>query len=134
TQLQVQIANPRTWQEAIAVAERINSVYVRVRHKVKADFMPTQSQNIAQKAQSDLPAGEPMDVDHLSAFLASMTNTFKRNTTQYASRKPLPKLTPTERAHLRRIGACYRCRKLGHIADKCREFGQNLHAIETQQA
>jgi hypothetical protein len=132
TQLQVQLANPPTWQEAISVAERINAVFVSVRHKTKTDFMPSHNQGANNKDQSDLPPGEPMDVDHLSAFLASMANTFKRNSTPYTTRKPLPKLTPTERAHLRRIGACYRCRKLGHIADKCREFGQNLHAIETQ--
>ena len=131
TQLQVQLANPPTWQEAISVAERINAVFVSVRHKTKTDFLPTTS-TPANKDQPDLPPGEPMEVDHLSAFLASMANTFKRHKTPYSPRRPLPKLTPAEREHLRRIGACYRCRKVGHIADKCREFGQNLHAIETQ--
>ncbi|KAF9286793.1 hypothetical protein BGZ68_002545 [Mortierella alpina] len=128
TQLQVQLANPPTWQEAIGVAERINAVIFSVRHKTKTDFMPTHNQGAGNKDQSDLPPGEPMDVDSLSACLASMINTFKRSSTPYITRNPLPKLTPTERAHLRRIGACYRRRTLGHIADKCREFGQNLHA------
>ncbi|KAF9552750.1 hypothetical protein EC968_000417, partial [Mortierella alpina] len=119
TQLQVQLANPPTWQEAVSVAERVNAVFVSVRHKTKTDFLPANTPNTSTKGQSDLPPGEPMDVDHLSAFLASMANTFQRNKIQYSSRKPLPKLTPSEREHLRRIGACFRCRKTGHIADKC---------------
>jgi hypothetical protein len=134
TQLQVQLANPSTWQQAISVAERINSVFVSVRHgpKTKTDFLPTRTPNLSTKAEPDLPPGEAMDLDHLGTFLASLVNSFQRKKTSYPSRKPLAKLTPAEREHLRRIGACYRCRKVGHIADKCREFGQNLHAIETQ--
>ena len=133
TQLQVQLANPSTWQEAISVAERINSVFTSVRHghKTKAEFLPSRTSNPSSKTEPDLPPGEPMDVDHFSTFLASLVNSFQRKKTPYPSRRPLPKLTPSDRAHLRRIGACFRCREIGHMADKCRGTGQSVNAVET---
>ncbi|KAF9399826.1 hypothetical protein BGZ94_005636, partial [Podila epigama] len=61
TQLQVQLANPSTWQEAISVAERVNAVFVSVRYKTKTDFMPANAPNPSSKDQVEAPQGEPMD-------------------------------------------------------------------------
>ncbi|KAG0313592.1 hypothetical protein BGZ99_008729 [Dissophora globulifera] len=63
TQVQVQIADPKSWQEAMQVAERINGIYARAGSKTK--------------------------------------------------------LSPQERAHLKRTGGCFRCRKQGHVSSQC---------------
>jgi len=39
----------------------------------------------------------------------------------------LTKLTKEERTHLRNIGACFKCRKQGHMAREClNKVGSNL--------
>ena len=39
--------------------------------------------------------------------------------TQRPSNNPLPKLTDAERARLRSLGACFKCRQTGHLANQC---------------
>ncbi|KAF5329076.1 hypothetical protein D9758_018532 [Tetrapyrgos nigripes] len=38
---------------------------------------------------------------------------------------PLPKLTPEERDRLHKLGACFACRKLGHMSNECPTFLNN---------
>lgn len=122
TQLQVQIANPLTWQNAIQVAERINNVFARSTTNKSNHPVPI----IPSQATTRTSGPEPMDLDHLRVLLASLTNTTNVN----AFQRPLSKLTRTERDRLRRIGACFRCRRTGHLASECRS-GRNLNNIET---
>ncbi|KAG0195392.1 hypothetical protein BGX28_001509, partial [Mortierella sp. GBA30] len=37
TQIQVEVSHPKSWQDAISVAERVNSVYLRFSSNLKAD-------------------------------------------------------------------------------------------------
>lgn len=99
TQVQVQIANPTTWNEAISSAERINGVFSRALSKEKS--VPIMAHNQSpQPRHIELPPGEPMELDNLQ--------------------RPLKKLSLAERDRLRRIGACFRCRRTGHMASRCR--------------
>ncbi|KAG0308425.1 hypothetical protein BGZ99_001147 [Dissophora globulifera] len=108
TQVQVQIADPKSWQEAIQVSERINGIFARSASKTKTTFMQPQS---APK-NHELPKAEPMDIDAM--FNTTGINAFQRG------QPGLIKLSPQERAHLTRTGGCFRCRKQGHLASQCR--------------
>ena len=41
-------------------------------------------------------------------------------------RRKIPKLTPEIRDECRRLGQCFRCRQVGHLADKCTIFPPNV--------
>ncbi|KAF5354395.1 hypothetical protein D9758_010802 [Tetrapyrgos nigripes] len=46
---------------------------------------------------------------------------------------PLPKLTPEERDRLRKLGACFACRQLGHMSNECPMFPNNTPRSSTSQ-
>ncbi|KAG0364191.1 hypothetical protein BGZ54_007754 [Gamsiella multidivaricata] len=112
-QLQVEIANLSTWQQAVKVAERINGVYVRAETKTKPTYVASQA-----------PTAEPMNVEAMRVLLANLANlaNFVPNAINVASlhRRFLPKLDQAEKARCFREGRCYRCRRFGHIAENCR--------------
>lgn len=118
TQIQVQIANPDTWQEAVKVAERINGVYARALAKSKPTYMTTPTPN-----QSALPPAEPMDVDSMRVLLANLASLTNAGTTVANFRRHnkgrLPKLDKKEKERCLRLGLCFRCRKKGHMAEGC---------------
>ena len=125
TQVQVEIANPKSWQEAIQVAERINDIYARAVSKTKTTFLlPQPAQN-----NHELPKAEPMDVDNLKTLLAHFTALASPTTELSNIHRPLGKLMPKEREYLRRIGACFKCRKPGHLAANCR-MGRSFNNFE----
>ncbi|KAG0195334.1 hypothetical protein BGX28_001637 [Mortierella sp. GBA30] len=76
-----------------------------------------------------LPATQPMDLDAVSVLISHLASLTGANvkvkpspslTTNVAYlRRPLGKLTPAERERLRKIGACFRCRRKGHLAADC---------------
>ncbi len=55
--------------------------------------------------------GQPMQIDAMRTKPKTPPN--PRTTTL------LKKLTAEERTHLRNLGACFRCRKTGHLAREC---------------
>lgn len=130
TRVQVEIACPSTWSEAIRVAERINGVFARAQQHQRHTYIPT---NPTANRSAPAPAiatataapsypdgaGEPMDLDNIRF--------------RPANRRPLGRLTDAEREELRRTGACFRCRRPGHRAVDCRSTlnqGQRLHSLE----
>lgn len=130
TRVQVEIANPSTWSDAIRTAERINGVFARAQQHQRHTYIPTTATAnhaapvTTTAAPTTVPsyldgAGEPMDIDNIRF----------RNT----NRRPLGRLTDAEREELRRIGACFRCRRTGHRATDCRSApaqGRRLNSVE----
>jgi hypothetical protein len=130
TRVQVEIANPSTWSDAIRTAERINGVFARAQQHQRHTYIPTTATAnhaapvTTTAAPTTVPsyldgAGEPMDIDNIRF----------RNT----NRRPLGRLTAAEREELRRIGACFRCRRTGHRATDCRSApaqGRRLNSVE----
>ncbi|KAG0205410.1 hypothetical protein BGX28_002981 [Mortierella sp. GBA30] len=81
-----------------------------------------------------------MDLDAVSVLVAHLTNLVNTNTNPVTNqsttvanfRRPLGKLTSVERERLRKIGACFRCRRKGHLATDCRVPPSALNNIEAE--
>jgi hypothetical protein len=96
--------DPRTLEEASRIADRFDTI---VYHR--PFFAPSQSFH-----QEDT-RGEPMQLDVLRIPAPVQIDAFKTKTQP----SKLKKLTNDERAHLRSLNACFKCRKRGHIARDC---------------
>lgn len=146
TQIQVQLDNPKTWQEAIQVAERVNNVYARALSKSRPTVTtpsPTATVLTANPAtphpQVSTSGGpEPMDLDSIRVMLSNLTALVNGTTTlaninqgnhRSVNRSRLAKMDRAEKERCLRLKLCFRCRKPGHIAEECR--GTALHDIET---
>jgi len=133
TQLQVQIADPSSWQDAVKVAERVNGVFARASAKNKPVYVPTQPPT----SDRSIPASsgpEPMDLDTLKVLLANFSTTManiRHPQNSKNRRAALPKLTKAERERCIREGRCFRCRNRGHMAEDCN--GMAMHNLETEE-
>jgi hypothetical protein len=117
TSREVRLRQPGTLDEAIKLATIMHGIL----HPVAPTSISAPSTSATQQS-----ATEPMDLDSLRILLANVMNTTNIN----AMRRPLPKLTHAERERLKRIGACFRCRRTGHRFSECRS-GQAMNNIET---
>ena len=103
TRTEVELRDPRTLEEASRIADRFDTIVYQ-----RSTFAPSQS------FHHEDTRGEPMQLDTLR------TNTVQidafRTKTQPSK---LRKLTNDERAHLRSLNACFKCRKQGHMAREC---------------
>ena len=103
TRMEVTMRDPRTFEEAVKLADRMDSLYTPgfgLDRQPKGRFAsvanPTPISFRPANPDSD-PV--PMEIDAL--------------------RRRLPPLTDSERDRLRKIGGCFRCRQTGHIATNC---------------
>jgi hypothetical protein len=117
TSREVRLRQPGTLDEAINLATIIHSIL----HPIAPTVISAPPPPVVQQ-----PSAEPMDIDNLRVLLASLMNSTNVNALQ----RPLPKLSNTERERLRRIGACFRCRRIGHKSTECRA-GRALNHVET---
>lgn len=118
TSREVRLRQPESLEYAIEQAT--------ILHNILNPTAPTAltSPNLPAKQTA---SAEPMDIDNLRVLLANIMNTTNVN----ALRQPIPKLTNAERERLRRIGACFRCRRVGHTyrSNQCRS-GQAMNNME----
>ena len=109
TRTEVELRDPQTLEEASRIADRFDTI---VYHR--PSFVPSQSSH-----QEDT-RGEPMQLDTLRMARIDTSTPVQidafRTKTQPSK---LRKLTNDERAHLRSINACFKCRKQGHMAREC---------------
>lgn len=98
TRTEVELHDPQILAEAVRLADRFDSIVYR--RQSEQSFKPNHSEDIR---------GEPMQIDTLQI------DAFKPKTQP----SKLKKLTDEERAHLRSINACYKCRQQGHLAREC---------------
>jgi Retrotransposon gag protein/Zinc knuckle len=102
TRTEVELRDPQTLGEASRIADRFDTIVYR------SPFVPLQSSH-----QEDT-RGEPMQLDTLRTTPVQI-DAFRTKTQS----SKLRKLTNDERAHLRSINACFKCRKQGHMAREC---------------
>ena len=109
TRTEVELRDPQTLEEASRIADRFDTI---VYHR--PFYGPLQSSH-----QEDT-RGEPMQLDtlrmaHIDTLTPVQIDVFRTKTQS----SKLRKLTNDERAHLRSINACFKCRKQGHMAREC---------------
>jgi hypothetical protein len=114
TSKEVKLRQPDSLDQAINQASLI--------HSILFPEYPIMS-SIASKAEST-----PMDIDNLYVAINNLTtqvNYLSRNNgfNNNSNNTPRPpKLTPEDKAYLIAKKGCFRCRKIGHMANQCRTF------------
>jgi hypothetical protein len=115
TSKEVKLRQPRDLDQAIHQASLIHSI-----------LFP---ESPAITTSTPKPDPSAMDIDNLHVAihnLSTQVNNLARfsNGSNYGTHttpRP-PKLTPEDKAYLTEKGGCFRCRKIGHIANQCRAF------------
>ena len=92
TRTEVELRDPQTLEQASRIADRFDTIVYHRPSFARSQFHQEDTR------------GEPMQIDVF------------RTKTQPSK---LKKLTNDERAHLRSINACFKCRKQGHMAREC---------------
>jgi len=115
TRTELEFRDPKTITEAVKWADTFDARYYRKKDNHR-NYGPFPS-NINYQ---DDNRGEPMQLDVLQTTTHSNSTPIQIDAfkTKSSSTK-LTKLTDAERAHLRSLGACFRCRRQGHIAWEC---------------
>jgi Retrotransposon gag protein/Zinc knuckle len=104
TRMELELKDPQTLAEAIRLTDRFDSIVYR---KTVPLAPSTPSHSHTNEYES---GGEPMQIDAMRT---------KPNTPPTPKTPTFKKLTAEERTHLRNLGACFRCRKTGHLAREC---------------
>jgi hypothetical protein len=102
TRLQVEIENPQTLNDAARIATTYDTL--RFGKFIPGRYETTSRSPFATATTTSYYDGsEPMQIDYLSP----------------KTKSSLEKLSVDERAHLRKLGACFKCRQPGHLARNC---------------
>ena len=104
TRTEVKLRDPQTLESASRIADRFDTI---VYHR--SSFVPSQSFHEDTR-------GEPMQLDTLRMTLVPVQIDVFRIKVQSLK---LRKLTNEERAHLRSINVCFKCRKQGYMTHEC---------------
>jgi len=115
TRTELEFRDPKTIEEAVKWADTFDARYYRKKDNHR-HYGPFSSGSNYQ----DDNRGEPMQLDVLQTSphdnpASIQIDALKAKTTP----AKLTKLTDKERTHLRSLGACFRCRKQGHMAREC---------------
>ena len=103
TRMEVTMRDPPTFDEAVKLADRMDSLYTPgfgLDRQPKGRFASA-ANPVPIPFRPANPASDPvpMEIDAL--------------------RRRLPPLIDSERDRLRKVGGCFRCRQTGHIATNC---------------
>jgi hypothetical protein len=114
TRTELEFRDPKTIEEAVKWADTYDARYYR-----KKDSQRYYGFLAPNNSYQDDNRGEPMQIDVLQTnnetSVPLQIDAFKMRPRQ----TKLQKLTDEERIHLRNTGACFRCRKQGHMAHNC---------------
>src|SRR5579862_3638561 len=110
TRTELEFRDPKTIEEAVRWADTFDERYYRKRDHQRR-YGPFTSNVVYQ----DDNRGEPMQLDVLQTTTPIHIDAFKTK----SSPAKLTKLTDAERAHLRSLGTCFKCRRQGHMAREC---------------
>lgn len=111
--LQLAFAKPTTFEQAVTAAIQIDDLYFQYRIGQRPIPPPTPRVNPHNPRPVHGPT--PMDLSAVRATPATNPRTY----VQAMQHTNLSKLTDAERARLRAIGACFRCRQTGHMSSQC---------------
>lgn len=118
TRLQVEIENPSSLPEAMRIAGTYDTI--RFAKKTMASRYETTSRSPFYPSRYDDNRGEPMQLDNLELENSEDSNLeINAMKPKFSANKKLNKLTIEERQHLRRLGACFKCRQPGHMVREC---------------
>ena len=117
TRIELELKDPQTLDEAFRLADRYDAIVYR---KVFNNEISNFSKPSTRIEYED--GGEPMQLDvlHVNKNIKR-----KHQGTKLRENKSLQKLSDEDRIHLRSIGACFKCRKTGHMARECLEQSKN---------
>ena len=120
TRTELEFRDPKTITDAVKWADTFDARYYRKKDNQRyyGSFSPS-------PAYQEDNRGEPMQLDLLQTTHSPDTpiqiDAFKTKSLP----SKLVKLTDEERTHLQSLGACFKCRKQGHIARECPSKGNN---------
>lgn len=134
TSKEVRLRQPKTMEQAVHQAAIVHAI-----------LHPNGPTTTSAPAPATTSTTSAMEVDTLTTVLhhiERLTQVLSQNPTHVANmrnnrnnRRPLPKLTPQEKARLIKIGACFRCRRRGHIVADCTNAaysGYNVNSVEME--
>jgi len=119
TRLQVEIENPQSLTEAMRIAGTYDTI--RFTRKTISPRYETTSRSPFYSSRYNDTRGEPMQLDNLQLDDSENKNLEMNlfNSKSSKNIKKLNKLTIEERQHLRKLGACFKCRQPGHMVREC---------------
>jgi hypothetical protein len=116
--LHVAFANPRTFEETVIIATRIDDIMYHYRPRRGGSFPPLRaSGGSSQNTHSN--NSTPMELGAIQGSPGASTSRGQPSGGNGSARPQLTRLTDAERARLQAIGACFRCRQPGHTAMNC---------------
>ena len=107
-QREVEMKEPQTFEEVIRMVERADAVEFRIRQRYAP---PTQRTFSPRTTAISAPT-------HITPTFSSAPTTMGPTAMELGAIRLAP-LTVAERERLRKIGGCFRCRKVGHISSQC---------------
>lgn len=113
TSKEVRLRQPETMEQAVHQAAIVHAILHP--HGPTATTTPTPT-TTATTTSTD------MEVDTIATVLnhlQRLAQSLGQQTHVANIRRPLPKLTPQEKARLMKIGGCFKCRLRGHMASNC---------------
>ena len=117
--MEVELHHPQSLQKVVRLADRYDSIVYRQAHIA--------SQQPFKSSYQEYVRGEPMQLDVLHTTQNSNTTDsiqVDALKTKALSLK-LKKFSDKERAYLRSINTCFKCRKLGHMVRECPSQSNN---------
>ena len=115
TRTELEFRDPKTIAEAVKWADTFDARYYR-----KRDNQRYYGSSSSTSTYYNDTRGEPMQIDVLQTTSDETSTPIQIDALKTkSSPTKLTKLTDEERTHLQRLGACFKCRKPGHMAREC---------------
>jgi Ty3 transposon capsid-like protein/Zinc knuckle len=116
TRTELEFRDPKTIEEAVKWADTFDTRYYRKKDNRRYYGSAFSSTSTYQ----DDNRGEPMQIDVLQTATDNTSTPVQIDAFKMKSQPfKLKRLSDEERTHLRNIGACFKCRKQGHMAREC---------------